>query len=195
MWKIGNDIYRMRTEGQGAKFNTVRMTQIALVTAIICVVSPWVIVLPFSPVPVSFSLFAVLFAAYVLGAKDGMICCGLYLVLGGIGLPVFAGGVGGPGKLFGPTGGYLIGYLLAVVITGGVVTRFKGKRTLHLLGMVLGVCGCYVPGTLWLCFSMDVEVAEGLMLGVVPYIPADTVKIILVYVLGHDLGKRLRKGL
>lgn len=185
----------MKKAGQESKLHTVRMTQIALMTAIICVVSPWVIVLPISPVPVSFSLFAVLLTAYLLEAKDSLICCTLYLILGGIGLPVFSGGVGGPGKLWGPTGGYLIGYLVTALVTGYMVNHFKGKRLFHLLGMTLGVCGCYGLGTLWLCISMDVSILEGLLLGVVPYIPADMVKIGMVYVLGCELRQRLRKGL
>lgn len=188
-------IYQMRREGQASKFHTVRMTQIALMTAIICVVSPWVIVLPISPVPVSLSLFAVLLAAYLLEAKDGVICCMLYLVLGMVGLPVFSGGIGGPGKVLGPTGGYLAGYLIAAAVTGSVVKHSKGKRFLQLPGMILGVCGCYGLGTLWLCISMDIGLYEGLMLGVVPYIPADLMKIALVYVLGGELRQRMRKGL
>ena len=195
MRKIGKDIYRMRTAGRGAKFHTVRMTQIALMTAILCVVSPWVIVLPISPVPVSMALFGVLLAAYLLETRDGVICCSLYILLGCMGLPVFSGGVGGPGKVLGPTGGYLAGYLVVAAITGYMVNRFQGKRLFHLLGMMVGVCGCYALGTLWLCFSMEVGGTEGLMLGVVPYIPADLVKIALVYVLGHDLRQRMRKGL
>lgn len=185
----------MRVEGKGSKLHTVRITQIALMTAIICVVSPWVIVLPISPVPISFSLFAVLLSAYLLEIKDGIICCVLYLMLGGIGLPVFSGGVGGPGKLFGPTGGYLVGYLVAAGLTGYAVSLFKGRRILHLVGMVLGVCGCYALGTLWLCISTEVGVSEGVMIGVVPYIPADLVKIALVYVLGFELQRRMRRGL
>lgn len=185
----------MKTAGQASKLNTVRMTQIALMTAIICVVSPWVIVVPFSPVPISLALFAVLLASYLLGARDGCICCSLYLMLGCLGLPVFSGGVGGPGKLFGPTGGYLIGYLVAAGISGYAVSHCKGKRILHLGGMALGVCGCYVLGTLWLCISMDINLWEGLLIGVLPYVPADMVKVALVCILGHELRKRLRKGL
>lgn len=185
----------MSTAGQDAKLNTVRMTQIALMTAIICVISPWVIVVPFSPVPVSLSLFAVLLTAYLLGARDGCICCTLYLVLGCVGLPIFSGGVGGPGKLFGPTGGYLVGYLVTAWFTGIAASRLKSKAILRLLGMVLGVCGCYALGTLWLIVSMEIGIKEGLMLGVVPYIPADLMKIVMVFVLGAELRKRFRRGL
>lgn len=185
----------MNVVGQKGKLNTVRMTQIALMTAIICVISPWVIVVPFSPVPVSFSLFAVLLAAYLLGAMDGCICCVLYLLLGCLGLPVFSGGVGGPGKLFGPTGGYLIGYLAVAGMTGYVVNRFKSKKIMHFLGMLLGVCVCYLLGTLWLSVNMDIGMWEGLMVGVVPYLPADLLKIVLVCVLGRELRQRMRRGL
>lgn len=185
----------MNLARRGERLNTGQMTQMALMTAIICVVSPWVIVVPFSPVPVSLSLFAVLLTAYLLGARGGLICCGLYLLLGGIGLPVFSGGMGGVGKLFGPTGGYLAGYLVAAGITGYVVNRWKKRRVLHLLGMLLGVCGCYGLGTLWLCVSMEVGVGEGLMMGVMPYIPADIGKVVVVHVLGYNLRQRMRKGM
>ncbi|MBQ8823235.1 MAG: biotin transporter BioY [Lachnospiraceae bacterium] len=185
----------MNAAGQRGKLNTARMTQIALMTAVICVISPWVIVVPFSPVPLSFSLFAVLLAAYLLGAMDGCICCGLYLLLGGLGLPVFSGGVGGPGKLLGPTGGYLVGYLAVAGITGYVVNCFKRKMLVHFGGMLLGVCVCYLLGTLWLSVNMDIGMLEGLMVGVVPYLPADLLKMVLVCILGRELRKRMRKGL
>ncbi len=185
----------MKATEHNTKLHTVRMTQVALMTAIISVVSPWVIVLPVSPVPVSLSLFVVLFAAYILGPCDGMICCGLYLLLGAVGLPVFSGCVGGPGKLLGPTGGYLVGYILAAGITGYAVSHFPGKRGIHFVGMILGVGMCYVLGTVWLCISMDVDMVQGLSMGVVPYIPADVVKIVAVFALGRELRKRIRKGL
>lgn len=171
------------------------MTQVALMTAVLCVVSPWVIVLPFSPVPLSFSLFAVLLTAYLLGARAGVICCGLYLLLGGVGLPVFSGGVGGPGKLLGPTGGYLIGYLVAAGVTGYAADRWRKCRVMHLAGMIFGVCSCYAAGTFWLCLSMKVSVAEGLWMGVIPYFPADGIKVVAAFLLGYHLRKRMKKGM
>lgn len=185
----------MEKQAGRTQLNTARMTKIALMTAIICVISPWVIMLPFSPVPVSFALFAVLLCGYLLGARDGSICCVLYLILGGIGLPFFSGGAGGLGKLFGPTGGYLFGYIIAVAVTGLLAQKWKKKRLFHVVGMVLGVCGCYAVGTVWLSISMDVGITEGLMIGVLPYIPADLIKIIITCLLGYELRDRMRKGL
>lgn len=178
----------MRKMTAGGKLG--KMTTIALMTAVICVVSPWSIQLPVSPVPISMSMFAVLLSACLLGARDGSVCCLLYLLLGGIGLPIFSGGVGGPARLFGPTGGYLLGYPVAAAIAGAAAERWKKNSLLKLAGMLLGVCGCYVAGTLWLCVSMRLSLREGLLLGVMPYLLADFIKIAMAYALGRALQKR-----
>ena len=77
-------------------------------TAVICVLAPFS--LPIGPVPISLTNLAIYFVLYMLGVKRGTISYLVYLLIGLVGVPVFSGFTSGPGKLFGPTGGYLIGY-------------------------------------------------------------------------------------
>ena len=93
------------------KIRTKQMVLIALMTAVTCVLGPLSIPLPFSPVPISLTNFAIFLAIFVLGMKSGTISFIIYLLLGAIGVPVFSSFRGGFQVLAGPTGGYLIGFI------------------------------------------------------------------------------------
>lgn len=82
--------------------DTKRMTRIALVTAVMCIISPFTIYIPISVVPISLSILTIFLSVYVLKLGDALISCGLYVLLGAVGLPVFSGMTGGPAKLLGP---------------------------------------------------------------------------------------------
>ena len=163
-----------------------RMTRIALVTAIMCILSPFTIYIPISVVPVSLGVFTVFLSVYVLGTKDALIACGLYVLLGLVGLPVFSGLSGGPMKLFGPTGGYIFGYFLIILIAGPVIAKTT-ERWKQVLFLVLGVAACYILGTAWLAYQAHLTFEAALMAGVIPFIPADAVKIILIIIVGPRL--------
>ena len=98
----------MKNSAKHSSYSAKQLTQIGLMTAIICIVGPFSIPLPFSPVPLSFTTLAIYLAVFVLGMKHGTCSCFLYLLLGTIGLPVFSGFSGGLSRLAGPTGGYLV---------------------------------------------------------------------------------------
>ena len=122
-----------------AKFLTTKqMTLIALMTALTCILGPLSIPLPFSPVPISFTNLVLYFSVFVLGTKFSTISYIVYLLIGLVGLPVFSGFSGGPAKVAGPTGGYLVGFVFLTVIAGFFVEHFKGKLSFAVLGMVLG---------------------------------------------------------
>ena len=90
------------------KIKTKQMVLIALMTAVTCVLGPLSIPLPFSPVPISLTNFAIFLAIFVLGMKNGTISFIIYLLLGAVGVPVFSSFRGGLQVLAGPTGGYLL---------------------------------------------------------------------------------------
>ncbi len=100
------------------------MTQTALAAALICILSPFTIMLPISPVPISLTIFAIYIAVYAVGMKWGLAATALYILIGLVGLPVFSGFSGGAGKLLGPTGGYIIGYLFVALISGFFIDRW-----------------------------------------------------------------------
>lgn len=176
---------------QENKLHTKNLTSIALMTAIICIISPFSIPTGFSPVPITLGTLAIYICLFALGLKKGCISVLMYLILGLIGLPVFAGFTGGFGILFSPTGGYLIGYLFLALITGFFINKRKSKWYLYLLGMLLGTIACYLFGTLWLAYQMQLTFSEAFTVGVLPYIPADLIKMIAALLLGIPLRKAL----
>lgn len=174
--------------GRG-KMTTVQMTVTALMTAVTCILGPMALPIPISPVPISLTNLVIYFMAYVLGMKLSVISYVIYLLLGTVGLPVFSGFSGGLAKLAGPTGGYLIGFIFLAAIAGFAVERFPGKLYIHAIGMVLGTALCYIFGTVWLSGQLGITFTAGLGVGVFPYLPGDTAKIILALVLGPQIKK------
>lgn len=169
------------------------MVQIALVTAVICVLSPFTIPLPFSPVPISLTIFAIYLGLYALNWKWGTVSILLYILIGLVGVPVFSGFSGGPGKLLGPTGGYIIGYIFVGIIAGWFIDK-SDKIYMHAIGMVIGVAVCYAFGTAWFINVMDgYTVASALAACVIPFVPADIVKMILAVLVGPAIRKGVKR--
>ena len=108
--------------------NTYAMAVTALMTAVTCILAP--LSIPIGPVPISLTNFAIYLALYLLDWKKGTVSYIIYLLLGLVGLPVFSGFTSGPGKLFGPTGGYLIGFIPMAIIAGMVINRKINNRLL-----------------------------------------------------------------
>lgn len=168
------------------------MTMIALVTAVTCVVAPFAIPLPISPVPITWTNFILYLSGYVLGCKAGTISYVLYLLLGMVGLPVFSGFSGGMGKIAGPTGGYLFGFIFTILIVGFICEKFPKNLALQVIGMILGLAVCYIFGTLWLAKGLGRTFGEALAIGVLPYLIGDAVKIVVAALIGPQLKKRLQ---
>ena len=163
------------------------MMLVSLMTAICCILAP--ISIPIGPVPISLSVMAVLFCAYILEPWLGSLTVALYILIGLVGLPVFSGYAGGPAKLFGPTGGYILGYLPLVFITGLFVRKWKNTWFLQLLGMFLGLALCYITGTTWFMLLTKMSLAEALALCVYPFIAFDLVKIVTAFFLGNTITR------
>ena len=121
------------------------MATIAVMTALTCIFGP--LSIPIGPIPISLTPFCVFFSVYVLGMKKGTIAVLLYLLIGLAGVPVFSGFTAGPAKLFGPTGGYLIGFILMALISGYFIDKFPGKYVIQFTGMILGLFALYALGT------------------------------------------------
>lgn len=174
------------------RFLSIRnMATIAVLTAATCVLAPFSIALPISPVPVSLTSLVIYFGLYILGGKRETVSCALYLLLGLVGLPVFSGGAGGPAKLAGPTGGYLIGFLFLTIIAGIFIDRFPKNRGLCLLGLLLGTAVCYGFGTLWLAHSAQLSLQAALTTGVLPFLPFDLIKMLLAVWVGPQIRRAL----
>ena len=185
MSEINND--RIKTQ---RKSKTYEIVMTAIMTAVICILAPMSI--PIGVVPISLTNFAVFLALYLLGWKNGTLSCIVYVLIGALGLPVFSGFSGGLGKLLGPTGGYIIGFIPMAVIAGLAIDKF-GSRIIHFIALVTGTAVCYAFGTAWFCVVMDSEVVAALGTCVFPFIPFDIAKMIIIIIIGPALRKRLKK--
>ena len=131
------------------------------------------------------------FSVYVLGMKKGTIAVLLYLLIGLAGVPVFSGFTAGPAKLFGPTGGYLIGFILMALISGYFIDKFPGKYVIQFFGMLLGLFALYALGTFWLAYSAGMTLQAAFAAGVAPFILLDVLKLVLSMALGTQIRHRL----
>lgn len=169
----------------------------ALCAAITCILAP--ISLPIGPVPISLATFAVMLAGALLGPTLGTISQLVYLLLGAVGVPVFAGYTAGVQNIAGPTGGYLVGYLPLTFLVGLIYFRTgRGKsgavRTLSLvLSMIAGTAVLYALGTVWFCLVMQMSVGKALGLCVLPFLPGDALKILAVTLITPPIEAAIRR--
>ena len=173
---------------------TQNLTIIALMAAVTCILGPLSITIPVSPVPISFTNLAIYLTVMILGWKKGVVSYLIYLLIGLAGVPVFSAFTSGPGKLLGPTGGYLIGFVFLALISGFFVEKFNGKIYMYAAGMVVGTAVTYAFGTIWLAYQAHMDFAAALMAGVIPYLPGDIVKILIAVFAGNEIRKRLAKA-
>ncbi|MDO5022376.1 MAG: biotin transporter BioY [Eubacteriales bacterium] len=157
------------------KNNTLLLAQSALFVALIAICSQIAVPLP-SGVPINLALLAVYLCALIMPLKYSLATVGVYLLLGLIGVPVFAGLKAGPAALFGKTGGYLIGYLLCAAVIG--IFRLKLSSFLkRAIVMAIGLIVCYTFGTAWFMHLTGLGLKESLGYCVIPFLPGDAIKI------------------
>ncbi len=163
------------------------VSQILLVVgyaAIIGLTAQIVIVLPFTPVPITGQTFGVLVGAMVLGSRRAVAGSLLYLGLGLLGIPWFAGSSGGLKVVSTPTFGYLLGFVLASFVVGTLAEKGLDRKLLGTLGvMVVGNLLIYILGAGWLAFVSGLGVKDALILGVLPFLIGDGLKALLADVL------------
>ena len=174
-------------------YNLKKYVVVALMAAIMCVLSPISIALPISPVPISLGSFCVYLIVYIL-RLDGIVSVIIYLLLGAVGVPVFTGFSGGIGKILGPTGGYMIGYIFLALIAGIFLNMSHSKKLFGILGMVLGTIVLYIFGSVWLAEVANMTFSQAMLAGVIPFIPGDIVKMIVASYLGSNIRSRLKKA-
>lgn len=147
---------QMTSGAAGQKNKTYALAMTALMAAVTCVLAPMAI--PIGPVPISLTNLAIYLSLYLLGWKWGTASYVVYMLIGMVGVPVFSGFTGGLGKLAGPTGGYIIGFVPMAVLAGLVIDHSR-NRAVQFVGMAAATAVCYAFGTAWFCLSMDSTVS------------------------------------
>ena len=170
-----------------------RICLYALFSAMLCAISP--IAIPIGAVPISFSLLGVMLCCVMLGVR-AIIPVAVYLAIGAVGVPVFAGGGAGFGVLIGPTGGFLWAYLPMCVLTGMghrmIASRVSAAKIRFLLTFAAGFCGvllCYLCGTLQYMLVANVSFLSAAGVCVLPFLLFDFCKLVILGVVENRLQR------
>ena len=170
------------------KYSALRLSVTALCASLICLCS-W-IALPIGGVPMTLQVFGVAFCGFLLGARGAASATALYLALGAVGLPVFAGFGASLAFLVGPTGGFLVGFLPLAFLCG------IGARRKTMLGALLlawiGLALCHLGGIFWFAHVSSVSLAQAFLLSSLPYIIKDILFTALACVTATKIKKRIR---
>jgi len=155
---------------------SLRMTVYASLMAALTAAGAY-LAIPIGPVPIVLQNLFIFLSGLLLGPGWGAASVGVYLLAGILGLPVFAGGVGGIGRLAGPTGGYLLGFLPAVCVIGLISNVSKTNVVRDLLAMICGSFIIYACGLSWLKMLTGMTLGKTLAVGMYPFLPGDALKI------------------
>lgn len=172
-----------------------KLTLTALLAAVICVLAPIAVPIPVSETPLSLGTFAIYLAGCLLGWKLGTMSVFIYILIGCAGVPVFAGWTAGIGRVVGPTGGYLLGYLAVAFISGWFAEHFEKKLVMYYVGLVLATTVCYCFGTIWMGVTLHLSPKAAIAAGVLPYLLLDAIKILAAGSLAYPLRKQLKQFL
>jgi len=161
----------------------------ALFAALTAAVAPFKIPLGFTPVPITLQTLVVLMSGAMLGPYYGALSMILYVAVGVLGLPVFAGGGSGIGAILGPTGGYLISYFIAAFAIGKTLQLRKNPKFLdYVFAMIIGTIIIYVLGAGWGMVVTGLGVAAILAGWVLPFIIGDTIKLLVAAYLAKTIS-------
>lgn len=146
--------------------------------------------LPFTPVPITLQTFFVILGAALLGGKNGSIAVLSYILMGVIGIPVFQGYNYGIMHLLGPTGGYLAGFLAAALIAGFLSRKLNKGILNSFIIMLTAVIAVYSLGIMWLVIGLKFSLYQAILLGVVPFIPGEAIKVALASLIYSKVGAK-----
>ena len=177
--------------GKKKGFSTAQLTKMARMIAFVSAMSYVRIPLPFSEAAITGQTLAVNMIALLLTPKEAFVTMCCYWLLGLVGAPVF-GGMAGPGKLFGPGGGYFMAFMLAVVLIG-VLRGKQYKLSRYIVVTVLvGIFVIDAMGFVWLKFVTGISWKSAFVAGVVAFVPLDIAKCVLASIVVKPLQRALR---
>ncbi|MCD1025531.1 biotin transporter BioY [Enterococcus montenegrensis] len=161
----------------------------AIFAGIISILSQ--VTIPLGLIPLTLQTFIIGLTVTILGTKTGTWAITIYLILGLIGVPVFAGGSAGFGVLFGPTGGFLIGFIFNGLVTGSILEATQKNYFWAVIANIVGAMVTLFFGTAWLKFGTGMEFLAALKTGFIPFILPGIIKAVACGVLGIFILRRL----
>ncbi|WP_288221177.1 biotin transporter BioY [uncultured Clostridium sp.] len=168
------------------------LTKMSICIAIICISAYIAFPLPFSPVMVTAQTIAINLVALVLTPKQSFLVVILYIFLGVFGLPVFSGGTSGLGKLFGPTGGFILGFLIITPLISYLKGKNNSFKRYLSITIFIGMIVLYIIGSIFMSIVQNVSIISALSLAVFPFIVGDIFKCFLSSFIAVKLNKVLK---
>lgn len=174
-------------------FSPTNIALVAVFAGLIAASTIWPGIQIQAGVPITLQTFSVLLAGAVLGPWRGAAAVVVYLLIGTAGLPIFSGHKGGPAVWFGPTAGFLLGFVFAAFVTGWIVRRLHRKHMLSLAGVV-GACAVgsllvlNAVGYTWLAIRIGSSAIDTLVIAV-PFLPGDIIKLFLAAVVAYAIHR------
>ena len=172
-------------------FSALSAARTALFAALLSICAVIAVPLPLTAVPVTLLTLGLFLTGLLLPPRYACTAALLHLLLGTAGLPVFSGFSGGMGRLLGPTGGFIVGMIPAMIISGVVIKKNKGFLS-RFIAFMVGNGIIYVSGTVWFCLVTKSTIAAAIGVCVAPFVIADVLKIVIVMVTGPWLERRIR---
>lgn len=161
----------------------------ALMAAAVCAIA-MIPSIPTQPVPFTMQVLGVLLAPLLLGLR-GAASVGIYIMIGAIGVPVFANGASGIGAIVGPTGGFIIGFFLAALLIGFVKSR-TDRFFVLLATAILSLCVIYGVGVIQLSVVTGMDLPKSFSVGAIPFIPLDVIKAVVATLFAETISRRIK---
>ena len=177
------------------KFNTVELTKMALLTALMCISSYIVIPIPFSPTSLTAQTLMVNMVALLLAPRQAAFTLFAYMLLGLVGLPVFAGGAAGPGALFGPAGGYIMAWPIAVALMSWQKGTHYNFARYCSVTILIGMPVIYILGSVYMKLMTGMNWTATLMAAVIPFIPLDLFKCVAAVLIAKPIQVSLARAI
>ena len=176
-------------------FTTTSISYIALFVAFLAILGG--ISIPIGPVSIALGSLGVYLVSALLNTPYALVTVCIYILMGALGLPVFSNFQGGIAKLVGPTGGYILGFILCALIESILITKLKTKKWIYPVSMLAGTFLIYIFGTTWFLIVANgkYDFWQVLMICVIPFIPLDLVKIVVASLIGMRFRKNIDKEL
>jgi biotin transport system substrate-specific component len=173
------------------KKSALKISFIAMMSCFICICAQ--IAIPFAGVPFTLQTFAVAFCGYVSGKYHGSLACMIYLSLGAIGLPVFAGFGGSLAFLFGPTGGFLFGFLFLAFFCG--LSSVKSSALFSFSVSFIGLLICHLFGIFWFSYVSNISFIQSFLISSLPFLLKDILSLLFARFLFYKIHQRLPRFL
>ncbi|MBQ2901908.1 MAG: biotin transporter BioY [Agathobacter sp.] len=174
------------------KLKTQTLTKIALCVAILCVTSFLIVPLPFTPIVISLHTIVVNMIGLTLKPKEAGLTILIYLLMGLIGLPVFSAGTGGPGKLFGPTGGFYFGFLFAVIAISVLRGKKISMKRYCFVSILVGMPIQHLCAIIVMCMHNGGNLEAAFATVSLPFILGDIFKCVMASIVGVALNKVIK---